>query len=335
MLARGRSSEYCQCILAQLFILAHQIHHKLPPWVMLKQSLSTFNEEAGEISFSLLARATLGDTQKSKLQHMSKVYSLIHTYRVVAADLQADTDKDGKACNWRKKIFEDSEEVQSTVSFFTEVLRGIQQGTFPVYDGTIQSFKNKTHATSNMRPYTASLPLWQFDQTGNLLKCLAQLKPKIVSYWGVSFGDIWPELKHHAEDFGEVFVDGAVDPPVDPIDLVNPPDEEEEQLEEDMEDNVEKKQGRMTAIQPSDSEDDSDVEESQPSGSDDDEDELIEQAESNLGNGGSKKRKPAIGEQWSEVGGEGNVQNERPRQRKNRGQNTRHDDCYVPTESVL
>ena len=50
---------------------------------LFEGDLSCFNEEAGEISFSILGRCTLGDTVKNKNEHMSDMYllsnHLLHT----------------------------------------------------------------------------------------------------------------------------------------------------------------------------------------------------------------------------------------------------------------
>ena len=57
MLLRGRdTTEYEKALLASLLVWARNKHGKSFLWKMFKQNACAFNEEAGEVAFSVLAR---------------------------------------------------------------------------------------------------------------------------------------------------------------------------------------------------------------------------------------------------------------------------------------
>ena len=62
----------------QLLVLLHQRANKTCACQMLEGSLSTFNEEGGEMTFGLVARCILGDTHARRFAHLNTIYNLIH-----------------------------------------------------------------------------------------------------------------------------------------------------------------------------------------------------------------------------------------------------------------
>ena len=70
---QSRGGAYTQSIIMQLLIVLYQKKKNLPSWKMLSAELSMFNEEAGEITFSQLARSCIGDTQKRRFAHMNRL----------------------------------------------------------------------------------------------------------------------------------------------------------------------------------------------------------------------------------------------------------------------
>ena len=66
LLSKGRSNTYVQRVLMSLMIQFYQKKKELPHHRMIEDSMSMINEEAGEVSFSVLSRACLGDTTKKK-----------------------------------------------------------------------------------------------------------------------------------------------------------------------------------------------------------------------------------------------------------------------------
>jgi hypothetical protein len=195
MISGGRGGSYCHSVIMQLLVVQHQYFYNLPQWQMLKNSMSTYNEEAGEISFSLLSRIVLGDTQQRKFEHMDKCYKLVHMYGAVDRDLEHDrTSKFRKDNNWRRVVGRDSEPVQATVAFVRAKLRAMSQGTFKVYDGAINSFKNGAHAQTHMVHCGKEKPVWVEDTTDLLEFHINKCRKFVVQFAG-PFADVWPEMK--------------------------------------------------------------------------------------------------------------------------------------------
>jgi hypothetical protein len=199
MVSGGRGGSYCHSVIMQLLVVQHQSLHNLPQWQMLKNSMSTFNEEAGEISFSLLSRIVLGDTQQRKFEHMDKCYKLVHMYGAVDRDLTHDrTSKFRKDNNWRRVVAPDSEPVQATVAFVRGQLRAMSQGTFKVYDGSANSYKKGAHAQSNMVHCGKERHFWVEDTT-DLLDLHIKKCRKFFNQFAGPFADVWPEMKPQPE----------------------------------------------------------------------------------------------------------------------------------------
>jgi hypothetical protein len=58
----------------------HQDHPELPFHKMINQDIGAFDEEAGEIAFACLGRATLGDHTRDKLKHCHKMWRTISIF---------------------------------------------------------------------------------------------------------------------------------------------------------------------------------------------------------------------------------------------------------------
>lgn len=240
VLARGKSSRYSQSVIMQIMFILHQKHHGLPMWTMLKDGLSCFNEEAGEMSFAMLARSVLGDTSQSHIKHLSKLFGLINSYgeleRNVKEQHGINTEKSGT--NWRKKIDPEGSEVVATRAFILQWLRAIKAKRFRVYPGDDKSYKNYDVARMNMVPFVkASQSLWDVDLSSAFELQIVKCRHKFISNWMSSFGDIWPEFKAENDDLVEdvhrVEVSSSEDPQEDEEDY-DPLQDEEKELSADM-----------------------------------------------------------------------------------------------------
>ena len=71
-----REHGYTASIVTQILIVLYQKKHDTPAWRMLKHDFTVFNEEVGEMAFSILARCVLGDSSQSRLEHLNEAYTL-------------------------------------------------------------------------------------------------------------------------------------------------------------------------------------------------------------------------------------------------------------------
>ena len=197
LLARGRHNGYVRACILQLLIVLHQKRHNLPAWQMLEASVSTFNEEAGEMSFSMLARAVLGDTLKSKHEHLSKLYSMIHVYLDCEKEFYLDRFSMERKKNYRRNVADDEEVIDTVASYVNGILREITKGHFLVYDGKKASFDSKLVAARHLKEIRSRVPLWVDDIRKTLLAHLSRAEELFISDWGSDrYFTIWPEIAH-------------------------------------------------------------------------------------------------------------------------------------------
>ena len=206
-----RSRVYVQAVLMQCLLLRYQRKRKLPVWTMFKHSFATFNEEAGEISFSMLGRSVRSDTGLDFLAHCQKYYGMLHSYarteRVTKAH-HGGPESDGSYTNWRRTVETDA--VRATTESVLHLLRAIRQDKYLVYPGTPASYKDKAVAQQNMIPYSMKKEAYwdiNFHHALDQYSHGCRTKYKVDcrgDAWYTAFSDIWPELAVPEPDLEEV-----------------------------------------------------------------------------------------------------------------------------------
>jgi hypothetical protein len=221
---KSRGGAYTQSIIMQLLIVMYQKKKNLPQWQMLHTELSVFNEEAGEITFSQLARASVGDTQKRKFDHMDRLYKLLHIYGEVEQDQLDDVGSNAKPTSSRSKIDPQGEGVMAVAAYMNSKIRELKTQSFLEYDGKKASWISREHALHQMKPIGARKPFWQDDMLETLHANIKKAKKKFhKTDWAGEYSNIWPECAvpvnamEHASD-SDIFegkdsdADGKVDP---------------------------------------------------------------------------------------------------------------------------
>ena len=78
MLIGGRQcSEYINALTASIMLWGHYESVNHPCWQLFKQNASAFNEEAGEIDLSMLARDIARGGVRGDLKKVSQTFSLV------------------------------------------------------------------------------------------------------------------------------------------------------------------------------------------------------------------------------------------------------------------
>ena len=196
MLSRGKSSRYVQSMLAQILIVLDQRERNTPAWQMLRTNLSVFNEEAGEITFSILARCVLGDTSKNQVEQLSKVYSLLHAYTETERQLGEMVSPGKLRKAGRKRLKEDNEVLAASKVFMKQWVRKLGAGTLRMYGDKTASFKNSANALTRMKILEQhGVGVWDVNLQTCLNVQLVKAKAKFNSNWAQDYSDIWPECK--------------------------------------------------------------------------------------------------------------------------------------------
>jgi hypothetical protein len=208
ILAETKSNGYIRSVIMQILIILHQKNHNLPTWKILDKSLSLFNEEAGEMSFSVLSRCVLGDTIKHKLDYMNNMYSSIHFMQEVDLEMREDNGKKfTQDHNFRHSFSEDSPEVSATKEFILSRIRLAIHGDLRQYDGTQKGYTSAVSSANHQTVFIRKVPLWDLNVGEMLDKHIAKTKDIFIN---TNFGQrhvfYWPEMKLNFDHFPRRFV---------------------------------------------------------------------------------------------------------------------------------
>jgi hypothetical protein len=160
-------------------------------WKMFKEQIICTNEEAGELSFSVLSRCTLGDTVKSKFEQLSRMYSLLHVYRQINQDMADDMGLK-KQRHGNASIKKDSPEVTIVAAYFTTKIIECRNHAFYEYDGSKKSYQSKIYAQSRMIRNMNPKMIWQDDISAIIKKHEKYVKENMSQYWIHNFTDVFP-----------------------------------------------------------------------------------------------------------------------------------------------
>jgi hypothetical protein len=185
----------------QLLILLYQREQNLPSWQMLMQDPSMFNEETGEMSFSILSRCVQGEQMAQRSEHLDNMYRIIPEIMSVEDDIQSDmSGNDGPKFNWRRVAKPECEEVEAVTAFMKGLCRSAAMGTAKQYEGkTAKSkcYKNKAEGNKAMVALDRFIPIWQTDIQAQLQVDLLTARTYTIANFGCMQAHIWPEMKYH------------------------------------------------------------------------------------------------------------------------------------------
>ena len=201
-------------------------YHKLQNsffWTMIQENITCLNEECGELSFSVLSRCVLGDTNKSDFDRLSNMYAMIHVYRNINQDLcddiQAPLIKRTKRC-----IRVNSEEVTSTGFYFLSKIRELNSNHFLIYTGTKKSYKRKNNELRVVNQNEVVHSFWLDEVASQIESMSSYCLHHTCGYWLHGFRNIWPEARYQPS-------------PLKPSDIVMEPDHKQgESDDEDFDD---------------------------------------------------------------------------------------------------
>ena len=186
--------EYVKCMLLNYAILQHLQRTKNPIINVLKDSLGVVNEHAGEVSFSVLARLVIGDTQKHKATYMSEMYSLVPLFREVTTDFEEDLMvSQGK--NGHKRVFRDGEQVQTHRVFFKVWFKSVMAKHKFMYNDDILKARNVKKGFLRL---TKGSEVWRTKQrtfcdvSAQLLRVSDHLCDRLGTYYLQQESSVWP-----------------------------------------------------------------------------------------------------------------------------------------------
>ena len=168
---------------------------------MMKSNMAMFNEELGEVTFSILARSVLAGHTRDDFAHMDRLFRLLRVYRDVKGDVVADTSGSSNSLNWRHKINKVGEEVVTTELFFKRIIRQMVSGTYTSYDGTPKCYTNAaTAATLKVRSTSPAVYMPKLALDAYVLNLLAVIRVDMNTNFLFPYKHIWPECINHDDE---------------------------------------------------------------------------------------------------------------------------------------
>ena len=167
----------------------------------MKSNIAMFNEELGELTFSILARSVLADHTRDDFAHMDRLFRLLRVYRDVKGDVVADTSGAANSLNWRHKINKLGDEVVTTELFFKKIIKQMVSGTYESYDGTPKCYTNAaTAGTLKVRSTSPLVYMQKHDLDVYLLNLMAVIKVDMNTNFLFPYKHIWPECINHDDE---------------------------------------------------------------------------------------------------------------------------------------
>jgi hypothetical protein len=195
---------YPKMILANMLILDYWRSTGYVGRKIMDRNMHMFNEELGEMTFSVLSRCILGDNNKSDFGHMQKMYKLLPVYRELKDEMLKER-KSFDSINYRHTIKPGDDNVRVAELFFQRTIRQIMNGEYRSYNGSEDSYKSQAKAslcyTVDHQPlvYTSNI-------STSVLAYLDQINSSINTHFLYKDRDIWHEAECDNVDMVDINV---------------------------------------------------------------------------------------------------------------------------------
>ena len=189
MCLNQRYRTYPKAIMMQLLLLMHQQKFDLPTWRMFVSSPAVYNEEIGEMSFAQLSRCALGDTVKSKFQHMHTQYKLTNLYAATTDTLRTEQGRTPRKSGYYM-MHKKKKEVRMVLAFMQETITALRFKVFQVYTGPAN--KDNPNYLYTLSPiyekYTDTSVMWIKDIKPLAEKWMVDYETKCTGTWARGAG---------------------------------------------------------------------------------------------------------------------------------------------------
>jgi hypothetical protein len=190
--------EYQRALTCSLLLLHNYRLRNHKCWEMFCNNVSAFNEETGEICFSILARGLAAGGIRSDIKAVNKRYRLIRTKMDIAADLNYDLSGDDFNQHSRNTVHPNGPEVMATVAFFRDMIRKLRVNVYRHYDEQLGNMSDPRSARPRV-PAARFTPL-SLDVTSTYISVVDKLTKTMNSYWVLDHMDIWPQAMPSISD---------------------------------------------------------------------------------------------------------------------------------------
>ena len=192
MLDDANCREYQRALVCSVLLwhnYKQSTHHEC--WRMFVRNACAFNEETGEICFSILAKGIASNGVRSDIKQISQRFRLLRPQMDTANDLKVDLSGNDFAGPRANTIDATGPEVQATISFLRSSIRQMVHGNYRHYDS---SFGRITTSTA-VRPTVPAIRIQPLkrDVSARFGQVLAKVQTNIFNnFWVQPYADIWP-----------------------------------------------------------------------------------------------------------------------------------------------
>lgn len=157
-----KASQYIRCMVINQTVLMHLRRINHPVWVMFHHNAACFNEEVGELSFSVLSRQVAGSSAQSELPLLNRKYRTSKVQLETASDLNVDVSRHQQGDKaGHTHIKEGDASVVATAAHFNLVIRQLKNNSFKEAEDVLR-YKGAAVVRPDMAVGEAGLqvPLW-------------------------------------------------------------------------------------------------------------------------------------------------------------------------------
>lgn len=194
----NRSDIYINSLLSELLVQSHCVEKNLPSFELLDKAFSLFNEEVGEMSFSVLARLIYSKSHEVNLGVVNQLYCLVHEYAALDDDIMADQDHRAMRNGYTKVDFHGPAS-EAVGGFLRTMMRKLRFNQFEIYSGKAQ-FDNPVFNPSREVPLGKWVQrplrpqLWLDDLNPALEIAFTKLKASVRKPLSGLYAN-WPEFE--------------------------------------------------------------------------------------------------------------------------------------------
>lgn len=188
LLYMTKSPQYTRAMCLHMMTLFYYRSKKLPAWKVWVKNVSCYNEECGEVSFAVLARAIVGDTKKHKFEHLDRLYRST-TYQLMSSEEFSSEFSNVSQKVFRYKVDESGYMADWVVEFFKEAIRLMAENKYASPDHKTMDGKKADEQDLDIR---FPVVYWSSDMTKMLEDDLQWVQANWVgSDYGNEQREVW------------------------------------------------------------------------------------------------------------------------------------------------
>lgn len=199
-----KDTTYTMALINTQMVWKHHHAYGTFAWRMYEESTTSCDEEPGEISFSVLGRATKGDTLCAHHPHMNKLYQDLRIYMEASKGLRQGRKLSEFSKSGRCLVKEDSPAVAQVAAYLKGAIRALTVNRHPMYSGEKGGYRHGSVPDSKV-PLAGMVRFLARDLTGLYEAKARKAHSKVTQAFMHEFSEIWPEAKSEedAEDVAE------------------------------------------------------------------------------------------------------------------------------------